>query len=70
MFSRNTNNMKWKKAFTYFEEFDKLALILSSITLTMILNELQGRQYIQEKFNVARASQSGVLYQSDYLSME
>ena len=70
MFSRGTSNQKWRKAFVYFEEFDKLALILSSITITMILHELQGRQYIQEKSSVGRNSVSGVLYQSDYLSME
>ena len=70
MFSRGTSNQKWRKAFVYFEEFDKLALILSSITITMILHELQGRQYIQEKSSVGRNSVSGVLYQSDFLSME
>ena len=70
MFSRGTSNQKWRKSFVYFVEFDKLALILSSITITMILHELQGRQYIQEKSSVGRNSVSGVLYQSDFLSME
>jgi hypothetical protein len=43
MFARNSDNPKWTKTFYCSTEFDRLALIVSCITLTMILHELNGR---------------------------
>ena len=40
IFKDETNNPKLTKTYYYFVEFDHLALIVSSITLTMILHEL------------------------------
>lgn len=64
----------WKSTYIktnqVFIEFDHVTLILSSITLTMILHELQGRQFDKEQSVSSRSRQSEALYQSDYLSME
>jgi hypothetical protein len=43
MFEKNSDSPKWTKTYYCVTEFDRLALIVSSITLTMILHELQGK---------------------------